>query len=63
MDGTRTLLEVHLFDFGANIYGRYVEVVFLHKLRDEVRFSSLEALKQQIGLDVEAAKQFFADRK
>jgi len=62
MDGTRTLLEVHLFDFAADIYGAYVEVVFLHKLRDEVRFSSLEALKQQIALDVDAAQHFFAQR-
>lgn len=60
IDGTRTLLEVHLFDFAADIYGAYVEVVFLHKLRDEVRFASLEALKQQIALDVEAARRFFA---
>jgi riboflavin kinase/FMN adenylyltransferase len=63
MDGTRTLLEVHLFDFAADIYNAYVEVVFLHKLRDEVRFSSLEALKQQIALDVDAAQQFFTQRK
>lgn len=63
VDGTRSLLEVHLFDFNSDIYGRYVEVVFLHKLRDEVRFASLDALKQQIGLDAEAARQFFAERK
>lgn len=62
VDGTRTLLEVHLFDFAADIYGAYVEVVFLHKLRDEVRFASLEALKQQIALDVEAARRFFVQR-
>ncbi|MFC1748691.1 bifunctional riboflavin kinase/FAD synthetase [Pseudomonadota bacterium] len=63
VDGTRTLLEVHLFDFVGDIYGRYVEVVFLHKLRDEVRFASLDALKQQIGLDSDAARDFFASRK
>lgn len=63
VDGTRTLLEVHLFDFADDIYGRYVEVVFLHKLRDEVRFASLDALKQQIGLDSDAAREFFAGRK
>jgi len=62
VDGTRSLLEVHLFDFDGDIYGRYVEVVFLHKLRDEVRFASLDALKQQIALDRDAAKQFFANR-
>lgn len=62
VDGTRCLLEVHLFDFDADIYGAHVEVVFLYKLRDEVRFASLEALKQQIELDVEAARRFFAQR-
>jgi len=62
VDGTRTLLEVHLFDFADDIYGRYVEVVFLHKLRDEVRFASLDALKQQIGLDSDAAREYFASR-
>lgn len=62
VDGTRSLLEVHLFDFDGDIYGRYVEVEFLWKLRDEVRFASLDALKQQIALDAEAARQFFAQR-
>ncbi len=62
VDGSRTLLEVHLFDFDRQIYGRYVEVVFLHKLRDEVRFASLDALKQQIGLDAAAARDYFTRR-
>ncbi len=62
VDGTRSLLEVHLFDFSADIYDEYVEVVFLHKLRDEVRFASLDALKQQILLDAEAARCFFSER-
>ena len=62
VDGTRTLLEVHLFHFADDIYGCYVEVVFLHKLRDEVRFASLDALKQQIGLDSDAAREYFASR-
>jgi len=58
--GTRTLLEVHLFDFSADIYGAYVDVTFLQKIRDEHRFESFEALKAQIALDVEQAKAFFA---
>lgn len=62
VSGTRTLLEVHLFDFEEQIYGRYVEVLFHRKLRDEVRFASLDALKQQIGLDSAAAREFFARR-
>jgi len=60
VDGKRTLLEVHLFDFDRDIYGAYVEVSFLQKIRDEQRFESLEALKSQIMRDVEQAKGFFA---
>lgn len=60
VDGTRALLEVHLFDFAGDIYGRHVEIEFLHKLRPEQRFDSLEALKQQIALDARAARAYFA---
>lgn len=57
--GTRTLLEVHLFDFDRDIYGQYVDVDFLHKLRDEKRYNSLQLLKQQIKQDIKDAKAFF----
>lgn len=60
--GMKTLLEVHLFDFSGDIYGRHVHVDFLHKLRDERRFDSFEALKAQILLDAEQARDFFAKR-
>ena len=56
--GLRTLLEVHLFDFEADIYGAHVHVEFLHKLRDERRFDSLDALKAQIRLDAAQAREF-----
>ena len=53
------LLEAHLFDFSQDLYGSHLSVHFLHKLRDETRFPSLEALKAQIAADVEKAKNFF----
>ena len=53
-------LEVHLFDFDQDIYGRYVYVNFLHKLRPELRFDSFEALKEQIHQDARDARSFFA---
>jgi riboflavin kinase/FMN adenylyltransferase len=59
VDGMRTLLEVHLFDFDRDIYGAHVHVDFLHKLRDERRFESFEELKAQILLDAEQARDFF----
>jgi riboflavin kinase / FMN adenylyltransferase len=52
VDGTRTLLEVHLLDFDQLIYGCYVQVEFCQKLRDEVRYPTIELLKAQIAQDV-----------
>lgn len=49
-------LEVHLLDFVGDIYGRRLTVAFHHKLRDEQRFASLEALKTAIDADVAAAR-------
>ena len=60
VNGIRTLLEVHLLDFSEEIYGAYVTVTFLRKLRSEQRFESLDLLKAQIDSDVEAARAFFA---
>jgi riboflavin kinase/FMN adenylyltransferase len=51
-------LEVHLLDFSGDIYGRHLQVQFLHKLRDEMKFSGLDALKQQIALDLQQARRF-----
>ena len=60
VDGHNLQLEVHLFDFENSIYGEQVCVEFLHKLRDEHRFESFEALKNQIIKDSEQAKDYFA---
>lgn len=60
VDGHRAQLEVHLFDFDSSIYGQYIEVFFCKKIRDEKKFASFELLKQQIQLDSEQARAFFA---
>jgi len=57
--GTRYLLEVHLFDLSADLYGRHAQVEFRLKLRDEQRFDSFPALKAQIDRDAAAARAFF----
>ena len=57
VDGSEKLLEVHLFDFDRDIYGMHVSVEFVHKLRDEERFESLEVLKAQIARDEAAARE------
>ncbi len=49
-------LEVHLFDFEREIYGQRMEVFFTSHIRDERAFDSVDALREQIGRDVEAAK-------
>jgi riboflavin kinase/FMN adenylyltransferase len=59
-DGLKPVLEVHLLDFSADIYGAHVTVNFLHKLRDEAKYDSLDALKAQIALDVTATRQYFS---
>lgn len=60
VDGLRTLLEVHLFDFAGDLYGAQVHVEFLHKLRDERRFASFDELKAQIALDAQQARALFS---
>ncbi|RLA25939.1 MAG: bifunctional riboflavin kinase/FAD synthetase [Gammaproteobacteria bacterium] len=52
----KVLLETHLFDFDQDIYGKYVEVHFKHKIRSEMHFQSVDDLKQQIQLDTALAK-------
>ncbi len=57
VDGSsKVILEAHLFDFDREIYGRYVDVHFKQKIRDEIRFQSLDELKVQIVKDVAEAK-------
>jgi riboflavin kinase/FMN adenylyltransferase len=64
IDGNhKVILETHLFNFDQDIYGRYVSVQFKQKLRDEMRFNSLEQLQMQIRHDVAAAKAFFENAK
>ena len=63
VDGTRSLLEVHLFDFDRDIYGAHVNIEFAYRIRAEKKFASFDELKQQIELDVKEAHAFFASRK
>jgi len=56
----KALLEVHLFDFDRDIYGEHVQVHFLHKLRNEQKFSDLTMLISQIKQDCSEAKKYFS---
>ena len=52
-------LEVHVLDFDGDLYDKHVHVEFLHKIRNEMKFDSLDALKAQIAQDVIVARKFF----
>lgn len=54
--GVEPLLEVHVFDFAGDLYGREIEVEFVAKLRDEVKFDGLDAMLAQMQRDAEAAR-------
>ena len=56
VDGTSWVLEVHLFDFRGELYGRELRVDLVDKLRDERRFESVDALKAQLAEDAEVAR-------
>ncbi len=51
----RLRIEAHLLEFDGDLYGRELELVFTRRLRDEVKFDSLEALREQIRRDIAAA--------
>ena len=55
----RERLEVHILDFQTNIYGSVIEVVFMEKLREEVRFPDKTSLEKQIRKDVENVRMKF----
>jgi len=54
------LLEAHILDFDANLYGKTIEVIFHRKIREEIKFENLEALKRQIAADVARVREAFA---
>ncbi len=58
--GIEPLLEVHVFDFSGDLYGLPLEVEFIAKLRDEVKFDSLDALKIQMDVDAALARDILS---
>ena len=55
----RPRVEAHLLDFDGELYGQELELTFAQRLRDERKFASLDALKNQIAADITAARQWF----
>jgi riboflavin kinase / FMN adenylyltransferase len=60
VNGTEPLLEVHVFDFSGDLYGRLIEVEFVAKLRDEAKFDSLDALVRQMNVDAAQAREILS---
>jgi riboflavin kinase/FMN adenylyltransferase len=52
-------IESHILDFSADIYGHPIVVEFLERLRGEQKFSGIEAIREQIGKDAQAARDHF----
>ena len=61
--GTSPVLEVNIFDFKKEIYGKRIKVEFVKKIRDEKKFDSLDDLKKQITKDVNTAKEQLLNEK
>jgi len=57
-----SLVEVHILDYGADLYGQELEVVFLDRIRPQRRYESAHALAEQIRSDVQYARQRTARR-
>jgi riboflavin kinase/FMN adenylyltransferase len=61
-DSGRVLLEVHVFDFAQNCYGKQVRVEFLRKIRDEEKYVDLQTLTAAIHNDANIARAYFKQR-
>ena len=59
----KTSVEAYLFDFSDDIYGKNVNVRFVDRIRDSIKFDSIEELKKQLGKDEIKAKKLMADSK
>lgn len=62
VQGVEPLLEAHLFDFDGDLYGRHIEVEFVAKLRDELKFPDLPSLTEQMHRDAETARRLLSEQ-
>ena len=56
-EGQKRTIEIHLFDYQKDIYGQHLRTKVIERIRDEVKFNSLQDLKSQILKDNEKAKK------
>ena len=62
IDGKKLLLEVNLFDFNQDIYGKELTVEFLTFIRDEKKFNNFALLTEQIQKDIQLAKIYHSKK-
>ena len=62
VNGTSKTIEVHFFDFDADLYDKNLQIDLLSRLRDEQKFDSLDELKLQLAKDKEKSLQFISNR-
>lgn len=56
-------IESHILDFKSDIYRKKIKIIFLKRLRDEIKFESPDKLSKQIQKDLQAARKYFKNRK
>lgn len=61
-EGQKPLLEVHIFNFNKDIYGRYIDVDFISKIRDEIKFDNADELIDQMHKDANDAKKILSSQ-
>lgn len=59
-NGTKPILEIYLFDFSRDIYGRYIHVDFIARLREQKRYETVDALVAQMHVDADNARRILA---
>ena len=60
VDGTKPILEVHIFDFDDEIYGRYIHVDFIGWLREQKKFEKVDELVAQMHVDADNTRSILA---
>ena len=58
VDGTKQTIEINFFDFKQDLYGQKITISLLHRMRSEQKFESIDALKNQLGIDKKTALAF-----
>jgi riboflavin kinase/FMN adenylyltransferase len=58
-DGLKRLIETYILDFDGNLYGQYLRIDLIARLRDEIKFDGVEDLKKQMHMDVQQAREIF----